>query len=197
MEITVTIKYSTTNARLTVPRDASILNVKERISELPELCSSSSDSDVMTGIPVSQQRLIYKGRGLKDDHTLEHYGESVVHRVYSSDSHPTDVQDGHAIHLVKGAAAPPAPAPSVSEERRSSSTPTGRADLSSMVNQLGGLGDMNRMQEQLMRNPELMQQIMSSPMMESLLNNPETMRSMLLNNPSMQAMYGLDTSSIS
>ena len=58
-----------------------------------------------------------------------------------------------------------------------------------MVSQLGGLGDMNRMQEQLMRNPELMQQIMSSPMMDSLLNNPEMMRNMLLNNPSMQAMY--------
>ena len=67
--------------------------------------------------------------------------------------------------------------------------PSGDADLNSMVSQLGGLGDMNRMQEQLMRNPELMQQIMSSPMMDSLLNNPEMMRNMLLNNPSMQAMY--------
>ena len=75
MEITVTIKYATTNARLTVPRDASVLNVKERISELPDLCVGTTGSDTSTGIPVAQQRLIYKGRVLKDDHTLEHYGE--------------------------------------------------------------------------------------------------------------------------
>ena len=39
-----------------------------------------------------------------------------------------------------------------------------------------------------MRNPEMMRQVMSSPMMENLLNNPDMMRNMMMNNPQMQAM---------
>lgn len=43
--------------------------------------------------------------------------------------------------------------------------------------------DMASMQQQLMNNPEMMQQIMSSPMMQSLMSNPEIMRGMMQSNP--------------
>ena len=50
-----------------------------------------------SSVPAQQQRLIYKGRILKDEQTIEHYG----------------IEDGHTIHLVRGAAsAAPSPAPS-------------------------------------------------------------------------------------
>ena len=43
--------------------------------------------------------------------------------------------------------------------------------------------DPSRMQDQLMRNPEMMQQIMSSPMMDNLLSNPDMLRSIMQSNP--------------
>jgi len=39
-----------------------------------------------------------------------------------------------------------------------------------------------------MSNPEMLQQMMDSPMMRSILNNPETFQSMLTNNPQMQQL---------
>jgi ubiquilin len=48
---------------------------------------------------------------------------------------------------------------------------------------------MQGMQEQMLRNPELMQQMMRSPMMDQLMNDPETMRNMMMSNPQLQAMY--------
>merc|ERR1719440_2086898 len=51
---------------------------------------------------------------------------------------------------------------------------------------MGGPPDMNRMQQQLMQNPEMMQSIMNSPMMQSLMDNPEMIRNMFMSNPQMQ-----------
>src|SRR5690606_23070889 len=50
----------------------------------------------------------------------------------------------------------------------------------------GGFPDVGRMQEQLMRNPEMMQSILNSPMMQQMMDNPELMRSMFMSNPHMQ-----------
>ncbi|RYG59915.1 hypothetical protein EON64_19745 [archaeon] len=145
-------------------------------------------------VPATQQRLIYKGRVLKDDLTLENY----------------EIQDGHTVHMVKSAGAAgaaasssastsaqptPAPAPS-SLPTPPAANPFNMMGAGAGMNPFAAMGgmqprgppDVNRMQEQLMRNPEVMQQIMNSPMMDSMLNNPELMRNMMLNNPQMQAM---------
>ena len=47
------------------------------------------------------------------------------------------------------------------------------------------LGDF---QEHLLRNPDVMSEMMTSPLMQSLLSNPETMRSMMGSNPQMQQL---------
>jgi len=39
-----------------------------------------------------------------------------------------------------------------------------------------------------MQNPEMMRQMMDSPMMQSLLNNPDLLRSMLTSNPQMREL---------
>jgi len=52
----------------------------------------------------------------------------------------------------------------------------------------GGMPDMQRMQEQLAQNPEMMRNIMNSPMMQNLMDNPETLRSMMTSNPQMRAL---------
>lgn len=177
-EITVNIKCSNADkASITIERSATIEVMKVKIEE----CLS---------VAAAQQRLIYKGRVLKDDLTVEHY----------------DIQDGHTVHMVKGAAPAAAGAPS----SQSTVAPPGQATSPSPFAQpnlfgqnpaannpfAGGLGaglgqqppDINRMQEQLMRNPEMMQQIMSSPMMDNLMNNPDLLRGMMTSNPQMQAM---------
>ena len=62
----------------------------------------------------------------------------------------------------------------------------------SAASQSGGLqslsGPLGDFQGHLLRNPDVMDQMMSSPQMQSILSNPETMRSILGMNPQMQEM---------
>ena len=160
--------------------------------------SLKSKIETSLSIPANQQRLIYRGKVLKDENSLEFY----------------EITAGQVIHLVKGAPKPtgaegPA-SPSVQPVQPTAipntppqvapvanpfgnlfgSTPSSSQQPSSnQFNpfQLGGAGgfgaggfgagggmpNMSQMQEQMMRNPEMMQQMMNSPMMASLLDNPE------------------------
>ena len=192
--ISVNIKCSNNDkATITVELTSTVLDMKQLISD-------------SLNVPASQQRLIYKGRVMKDELTVEFY----------------QIQDGHTVHMVKGAApvasTPAAAAPAASTTSAPTSAPApfatnpnpagGRpfgaspygaspfgaspfgASPFGGMNPTGanGMPDINRMQEQLMRNPEMMQQILNSPMMDNLMNNPEMMRNMMVNNPQMQAM---------
>ena len=47
---------------------------------------------------------------------------------------------------------------------------------------------MMQAQQQLMSNPELMQQMMESPLMQNLLANPDNLQSMLTSNPQIQQL---------
>ncbi|KAJ5454762.1 Ubiquitin domain-containing protein DSK2 [Penicillium daleae] len=76
--ITFTVK-SSTDAKFTLTLPLSTL-----VSELKEKLSGSEYADT----PADRQRLIYSGRVLKDNETLEAY----------------KIKDGHTIHLVKSAA---------------------------------------------------------------------------------------------
>lgn len=56
-------------------------------------------------------------------------------------------------------------------------------------NGLSSLGSpLGDFQNHLLRNPDVMEQMMSSPQMQSLLSNPETMRSLMGMNPQMQQL---------
>lgn len=185
-EITINIKCSNSDkAEIHIELSATVLQLKGKVAEA-------------LSVPAAQQRLIYKGRVLKDELTLESY----------------EVQDGHTVHMVKGAAAaaatnssagrstasaapipPPNTSPSPQTNNNAFPNPFvnpfgGAAGGMGGMNPMMGMGfpDMNRIQEQLMRNPEMMQQIMNSPMMDDLMNNPEIMRNMMVNNPQMQAL---------
>lgn len=76
--ITFTVK-SSTDAKFTLT-----LPVSTPVSELKQKLSSSDYADT----PAERQRLIYSGRVLKDNETLESY----------------KIKDGHTVHLVKSAA---------------------------------------------------------------------------------------------
>ncbi|KAK4754626.1 hypothetical protein SAY87_002730 [Trapa incisa] len=151
-------------------------------------------------VPAEQQRLIYKGRILKDEQTLESY----------------DLQAEHTVHVVKGspsgsAASPPA----VPSSGTANSTPVvtrgvgsdggGNAGLGASLfpdlglNPLGetrgvaelfgsGLPELEQMQQQLTQNPNIMRDIMNMPAMQSLMNNPELLRSLIMSNPQMREL---------
>ncbi|OWM80497.1 ubiquitin domain-containing protein DSK2b-like isoform X2 [Punica granatum] len=151
-------------------------------------------------VPADQQRLIYKGRILKDDQTLESYG----------------LQAEHTVHMVKGlptgSAAPPPAAPSAGTTnsapgvtRGVGSNDSGGAGLGASLfpglglNPLGGAGggsglfgaglpEFEQMQQQLNQNPNIMRDIMNMPAMQSLMNNPELLRSLIMSNPQMREL---------
>ncbi|XVF16015.1 hypothetical protein REPUB_Repub09cG0205500 [Reevesia pubescens] len=151
-------------------------------------------------IPADQQRLIYKGRILKDDQTLQSYG----------------LEADHTVHLVRGFAPPTttnAAGPISSGNSNTTQTNaravgsddagalgTGGAGLgASLFPGLGtgglggnaglfgaGLPDFEQVQQQLTRNPDIMREIMNMPAVQSLMNNPEIMRNLIMNNPQMR-----------
>ena len=89
--------------------------------------------------PAAQQRLIYKGRILRDESTLEHYG----------------VEDKHTIHMVRGAAQPATPAPAPAAMGQASPF-GGLGGFGGMGGGMAG-GNFAQMQQQLMQNPDMMQ----------------------------------------
>ncbi|KAI8017471.1 Ubiquitin domain-containing protein DSK2b [Camellia lanceoleosa] len=151
-------------------------------------------------IPAEQQRLIYKGRILKDDQTLESYG----------------LEADHTVHLVRGfAPATSADTTGATNTGVPNSTPSGVRSVSSDeggafggsgvgaspfpglgFNGLGGSGglfgvglpEFEQVQQQLTENPNLMREIINMPLVQNLMNNPDIMRNMIMNNPQMREM---------
>ncbi|CAK9199506.1 unnamed protein product [Sphagnum troendelagicum] len=187
-------------AKAAVDASSSSVTVHVRCSNgnkfsLPvDLTSTVRDLKVLlverSEIPADQQRLIYKGRVLKDDSTLESYG----------------LQDDHTIHLVRGAPASNTPASSTTAVLTSpipvpaAANPVGPGNTTGPGNlgfpNLGGVGgrggtgagflEFQQVQEQLMQNPNLMREMMNMPAVQNLMNNSDLMRTLIMSNPQMR-----------
>lgn len=117
-------------------------------------------------IPASQQRLIFKGKILKDEGTLESY----------------NIVSGESVHLVKGAAPAAAQAAALPQATPVASAPVpglgGMGNMAQLQQQLMGMGganpfggamgmggmggqNMQQMQQQMMQDPQMMSQIMN------------------------------------
>jgi ubiquilin len=129
---------------------------------------SQLEADV--GVPPEQMRLIYAGRVLKDQQTLASY----------------NIEDGHTVHLVQGAAAPAASITSPAQSGSSTASPGG--GLAALAGSMAGGGGSVNPQMAMMQDPEMMREMMNSPMMQSLMSNPELMRTIIQSNPQMQAI---------
>ncbi|KAG7584103.1 Ubiquitin-like domain superfamily [Arabidopsis suecica] len=159
------------------------------VESFKELIAQNSD------VPANQQRLIYKGRILKDDQTLLSYG----------------LQADHTVHMVRGfvPSSPSAPAANAGNQTTAPQA-VGSNDSSNLgggeslfpglgFNPLGGgnamaglfgsgLPDLEQTQQQLAQNPNMIRDMMNTPAIQNLMNNPEFMRSMIMNNPQMREL---------
>lgn len=161
--------------------------------ELKEKISAESE------IPVSAQRLIYSGRVLKDNDTIQSY----------------NIKTGHTIHLVKSAAARAASATTTSTSTSSaaaaaaSSTPAAPTNIATGQGSFNPLADLTgaryagyaQLPSASMFGPDGgmnlpseddMDQMMSNPMfqqsMNQMLNNPQMLDYMIQSNPQLAAM---------
>ena len=167
-EITVIIKSSNADrTEVLAEPTMTILEFKEKVAE-------------KISIEPASQRLIYKGRVLKDECTLKFY----------------DVQDGQTIHLVKGGASNTTstgatPAVPVAAPSSASANPMLGMGGFGGANPFGGgnMGAPNGMPGMPAgMTPEMMSQMMNNPMMDSIMSNPDMLRNLIVNNPQMQSM---------
>ncbi|KAF3789692.1 Ubiquitin domain-containing protein [Nymphaea thermarum] len=135
-------------------------------------------------IPADQQRLIYKGRLLKDDLTLDSYGtrrpplltlvnspnvmnSSVSHNSTQGSVRTTvSVDNGDFGGMDFGGML----FPGVSGNRASNLFGT-------------ELPELEHVQQQVAQNPNMMRETINMPVMQELMNDPDVMRNLIASNP--------------
>ncbi|XP_077972160.1 ubiquilin-1-like [Styela clava] len=145
--------------------------VKELREKVAEKFASSPEKVV----------LIFAGKILKDNESVE------THKL----------KDGQTIHLVIKSlpqAQSSTSGQSATSSQSSASTATATESRPNQPPRMPGFNSTNlmdmqqQMQQEMMRNPDLMQQIMGNPMVENMLSNPEVMGQLMRANPQMQAL---------
>ncbi|KAK9948261.1 hypothetical protein M0R45_003846 [Rubus argutus] len=161
-------------------------------------------------IPPDQQRLIYKGRILKDDQTLQSLRKEIVLcRRLEEDCLEAD----HAVHLVRGF-------PSSAAANTDGATNAGNANstqargvgsnggalggsgseaspfsgLGLNVNGMGGTDglygsgfpELEQVQQQFIQNPNVMRDIMNMPLFQNLVTNTDIVQNMIMSIPQMR-----------
>ncbi|XP_052100671.1 ubiquilin-1-like isoform X1 [Mytilus californianus] len=169
------------------------IDTHAHVKELREMVSQKFSA------PVEQLCLIFAGKILKDEDTLEQH----------------QIKDGLTVHLVIKSSnrsqeqaaqrAAPASSPSAGGTTIPSSTPGSQPDVGQTPFGLGGLGGLaglgnlgmgsanfmemqQRMQREMMGNPDMLRQMMDNPMVQSLMSNPDVMRQMITSNPQMREL---------
>merc|ERR1712038_947982 len=180
--ITVNVKTPKDKKSITVDEKSTIKEFKNKISAQ------------FNNTPIEQLCLIFAGKIMKDHDTL--------------DTHA--IKDNMTVHLViKSGAAPASSNSATSNTSPSPATGSGTASSAASSDTaqnpfsgLGGLGGMglpglgsanfSEMQQQmeagLRNNPDLMRQLMDSPLTQSLMSNPEVMRGLIQSNPQMRQL---------
>jgi len=185
-KITVQVKTPKEKQAVEVEENATVKKFKEAISAK------------FSNAPVENLCLIFAGKIMKDQETL------TLHNV----------KDGMTVHLViKQSPATTTPAPAAAAATSSSSIPSPQPaaptaaapppDINASPFGLGGFGGIpgmgqlgmgsanfmemqQRMQRDLMSNPDMLRQVLDNPLTQSLMSNPDVIRQMLESNPQMQ-----------
>jgi len=178
-QINVTVKTPKEKHEVQLDGDGNVKDLKAKVAE-------------KFSAPNEQVCLIFAGKILKDDESLKQHG----------------IKDGMTVHLViKSVNRTAAAAPSSTTSSSTTGTPTPsstpRPDVSATPFGLGSLGGLagvgdigmgsanfmemqQRMQREVMQNPEMLRQMMENPFIQQMMSNPEIMRSMMMGNPQMR-----------
>ena len=170
-KITINVKTPKEKQTVEIEEDATIKDFKDVVSKKFKA-------------QTEQLCLIFAGKIMKDHETLRTH----------------NVKDGLTVHLV-------VKAPRTPSNQSQDSTPSQRpqADISASPFGLGSLGGLvgleslglesanfidlqQRMQRELLSNPETMRQVLDNPLVQSLMNDPENMRNLVTANPQMQEL---------
>ncbi|KOX77749.1 Ubiquilin-1 [Melipona quadrifasciata] len=169
-KITVNVKTPKEKQSVEIEEDASIKDFKEAISK-------------KFNAQTEQLCLIFAGKIMKDHETLSTH----------------NVKDGLTVHLVIKAPRTPTNQSQDSTSQRSqadvNASPFGLGSLGGLVG-LASLGSgstnfidlQQRMQRELLLNPEALHQVLNHPLVQSLMNDTESMRNLVAANPQMREL---------
>ncbi|KZC13989.1 PREDICTED: ubiquilin-1 [Dufourea novaeangliae] len=170
-KITVNVKTPKEKQTIEIEEDASVKDFKEAVSK-------------KFNAQTEQLCLIFAGKIMKDHESLTTH----------------NVKDGLTVHLVIKAPRTPSnqnleSTPSQRPQAEINASPFGLGSLGGLVGlESLGLGSANfidlqqRMQRELLSNPETMRQVLDNPLVQSLMNDPENMRVLVTANPQMQEL---------
>jgi len=178
------------------PKDKKSVQVREKANVKDFKGAISKE---FGGTPVEQLCLIFAGKIIKDHETV--------------DTH--NIKDGMTVHLViKSGAGAAGNRPAAGSGSGTAASGSGSssdaprpppADPSTTPFGLGGIGGLpgmanmgmgsanfmemqQQVQEGMRNNPDMMRQIMDSPLTQSLMSNPEIMRNLIQSNPQMRQL---------
>lgn len=169
-KITVNVKTPKEKQTVEIEEDASIKDFREAVSK-------------KFNAQTEQLCLIFAGKIMKDHESLNTH----------------NVKDGLTVHLVIKAARTPSNQSQDSTPQRNqadiSASPFGLGSLGGLVGlESLGLGSANfidlqqRMQRELLSNPETMRVILDNPLVQNLMNDPENMRNLITANPQIEEL---------
>ncbi|XP_029633058.1 ubiquilin-2 isoform X3 [Octopus sinensis] len=189
-KITITVKTSKEKQEIKVEADVSVKEFKELVSK-------------KFNAPEEQLCLIFAGKILKDADTLSQHGIHdglTVHLVIKSANRAAAGNTGGT----NGNNTCPAGAGGTST-RPSNNTSSASANIGATPFGLGGLGGLaglgnlgmgsanfmemqQRMQRELMQNPEMFRSMMENPFVQQMMSNPDIMRRLITSNPQMREL---------
>jgi len=188
-KITVQVKTPKEKQSVEIEENATVKKFKEAISLK------------FSNAPVENLCLIFAGKIMKDAENLN------THHVKDGMTvHLVIKQSGSAAASPSPAPASPAQQPPASQTASSNAAPapgTAPPDISQSPFGMGGFGGIpgmgnlgmgsanfmemqQRMQRDLMSNPDMLRQVLDNPLTQSLMSNPDVIRQMLESNPQMQ-----------
>ncbi|XP_043478472.1 ubiquilin-1 [Leptopilina heterotoma] len=172
------------NVNIKTPKDKQTVEIEEdaSIKDFKEAVSKKFDAQ------PDQLCLIFAGKIMKDHETLATH----------------NIKDGLTVHLViktprtAGNQSNQETSPNPQRNQGSSNignSPFGLGNLGGLVGlESLGMGSSNfielqqRMQRELLSNPETMRQVLDNPLVQRLMNDPENMRALVTANPQMQEL---------
>ncbi|XP_077533500.1 ubiquilin [Haemaphysalis longicornis] len=170
-QISLVIKTAKEKKVVKVEESASVKELKEAVSK-------------EFSAPVELLCLIFAGKILKDHEALATH----------------NIKDGLTVHLVvRSGNSARGDASRRADEPTSDGSPSGVPPNPFASGGLPGLAGVNlgsgtfaemqqRMQRELVSNPDLLRQLMENPFVQSLMSNPDYMRQLIVGNPQMQQL---------